>query len=428
MTDEQLKNYLLLSCVLVLVVVVMRFFREKDYIFWDSSTFFILLSLLYIGIPAWVHLYLDRTIIGASYETIRFSGQYSLYFLSILIFYYAFKIFLPSSRHAITNTIMLLPVSNGVIYLVYALIASYVLLVIYFNTPGLNILFSNRGEGSSFFLLINKTYKVTFIFFSVVSMVLYLALRKKRGRYIVMLFPFVIIDFITAGRTFLYQSLMVWLFVLLVNDRKVPLGKFTLLGIFIILIEMFRTSWVDYFLLDTWLWFLPQEILITAETGFLIIESDRSTDMFSYVAYSIGKVFTPLVMSMFFDVVPDFKPIIAHETNVETGLGGSLLTEVYSFKSTALLIAYPFLAIVYLELLNHLRRVAGFFGILVFLFYIMSTHSIFRAGFISTGFEPIYYAIYAVSWYWFIAILTPGRNTIPPRLKTTRQSFQSKHL
>jgi hypothetical protein len=82
-------------------------------------------------------------------------------------------------------------------------------------------------------------------------MVLYLELRKKRVRYIVMLFPFVIIDFITAGRTFLYQSLMVWLFVLLVNNRKVPLGKFTLLGSFIILIEMFRTSWLDYFLLDS---------------------------------------------------------------------------------------------------------------------------------------------------------------------------------
>jgi hypothetical protein len=54
--------------------------------------------------------------------------------------------------------------------------------------------------------------------------------------------------------------------------------------------------------------------------------------MFSYVAYSIGKVFMPLVMSMFFDVVPVFKPIIAYETNVENGLGGLYLPRFIASK------------------------------------------------------------------------------------------------
>jgi hypothetical protein len=58
----------------------------------------------------------------------------------------------------------------------------------------------------------------------------------------------------------------------------------------------------------------------------------------------------------------------------------------------------------------------------------MSTHSIFRAGFIFVGSEPIYYAIYAVSWYWFIAIFIPGRIKIPLILKTMRSSAQSKYL
>jgi hypothetical protein len=428
MTDAQLKNYLLLTCVLVLVVVVMRFFRERDYIFWDSSTYFILLSFLYIGVPAWAHLYQDISIIRASNETIRFSGQYSLYFLSILIIYYAFKIFLPNGRQAIPNTILLLPVSVGVIYLIYALITSYLFLVLYNTCPGLDVLLSNREMGNSFLYSINKTYKITFLFYTVASLILYLTLKKKGTRYVLMLIPFIAIDFITAGRTFLYQSLMVWLIIHLVDSRKLPIIKFALMGCLIISIEMYRTSWLDYFLLDRSFWFLPNEILITTETGFLIIDSDRSTDVFSYINYSIGKVLSPQIMSILYDEIPDYKSIIAYESNVETGMGGSLFTEVFSFKNTAWLIAYPFLAIIYLEFLNYLRRVAGFFGILVLLFYVMSTHSIFRAGFIFVGSEPIYYAIYAVSWYWFIAIFIPGRIKIPLILKTMRSSAQSKYL
>jgi hypothetical protein len=417
-TDYYLINSLILACVVMLAVVGLRYFRERDYIFWDSSTYFILLAILYVGIPAWIHLDKDISLVGASNETIRFSAEYSLYFLSVLIGYYAFKTFLPSGRQVITSAMPLSPISGGVIYLIYILIASYVFLVLFIEFPGINTLWANRSMASELANSINGTYKIMFLFHTVASMVLYLALRKKRMWYFWMLFPFLAIDLMTAGRAILYQSLMVWIVILLVNERKLPIVKLTLMSFLLVSVEMVRGAWTSGFFVFDGLWLIPGELLLTTEVGFINIESNQSVDILRYLVYSIGKVFSPQVMSIFFDPVSEFKGITPAEITWSTGLGGSLLAEVYSFKNTAMLIAYPFLAVVYLELVNYLRRVAGIFGIFIFLFYLMSTQQIFRTGFIFTGMEPIYYAIYSVFWYWFISIARK-RISLAPMLKTS---------
>jgi hypothetical protein len=122
-------------------------------------------------------------------------------------------------------------------------------------------------------------------------------------------------------------------------------------------------------------------------------------------------------MAILFDGVPHFKQIINEESHLHFGLGGSLLSESFSFNNNAALIAYPFLAIAYLEFVNYLRRCAGFFGVIVFVFYMVSTHSIFRGGLFFVAIDPIYYAIYAVFWYWFYSITLRKRILLPPILK-----------
>ncbi|MCF6324135.1 MAG: hypothetical protein L3J89_07420 [Gammaproteobacteria bacterium] len=217
-----------------------------------------------------------------------------------------------------------------------------------------------------------------------------------------MLLPFITLDLMTTGRDFLYQSLMVWIVILLIQNRKIPIVKLVLACFLVTSFEVIRVVWKRSFEWEEFL-FIPGELRLSAESGLLILESNKSVDMLAYVIYSIGKVFTPQAMTILFNGTPHFSKIITEEASfLHFGLGGSLLSEVFSFKNNIALILYPFLIIVYLEFINLLRRKGGMFGLLVFVYFLMSTISMFRAGVLFAGVDPFYYAIYACIWYWVL--------------------------
>jgi hypothetical protein len=83
-TEAYLSSYILFVVLIALAAVCFRYYREREAMFWDSSTCFVLLMSLYVAVPAFVHLETGVTALGASYETIRFSAQYSLYFMFIV--------------------------------------------------------------------------------------------------------------------------------------------------------------------------------------------------------------------------------------------------------------------------------------------------------------------------------------------------------
>ncbi len=136
-----------------------------------------------------------------------------------------------------------------------------------------------------------------------------------------------------------------------------------------------------------------------------MIESQLSINIIEHSVYSIGKIITPQVMTALFGGVPNSAKIIEAESPLLIGLGGSLLNEVFSAKTSFLYIIYPFIAILYLELINYIRMRTRYFGVLVFIFYLTSTHSFMRGGIIFVSMEPIYYALYAASWYWITKMI-----------------------
>ena len=408
MASDLLKGGVIFACILAVLVVGFRYFRERDRIFWDSSTYFILLSCLYVGVPAWVQLDTSKSYVGASYETILFSSQYSFYFLMVLIGYYAYKAFMPARGCFAVKPLSYALISDGVVYVLYGIAVVYVLLVFFTHYPGVNELWSNRSLASAFASNINDTYKITFVFYSVVSMVVYLAIKNGRAWFVVMLLPFVMMDILTTDRGFLFRSLMVWIAILLLNGRRVPVAKLLVLSFFIIVIEVLRVEWQRSFEWGDFL-FVPAELKLTAEAGLLILESDRAVSVMQYVGYSLGKVFTPQLWAGLFGDIHHFREIIVEESPLSFGLGGSLLSEVYSFKNNIVLMVYPFLVIAYLEVVNYLRRWAGVFGVMVFVFYLASTITIFRSGVIFSSMEPVYYTIYAFSWYWVVSFIARER-------------------
>lgn len=411
--DTYLISGLLAIGIVALAVVSYRYYKVRDAIFWDSSTYFILLVVLYVVLPSYVLVQTGITAVGASYATIEFSAQYALYFATILTIYYLVKTLRPN-RSAINNglgvkhEIKLVPIDNRIVFGLYAAITAYVVIAFLLNSPGVYQLWNDRALASTFTRDFNDAYKIQFLFAVSTSMIVYLACKSGRSRYIAMFLPFVCLNLMTTDRDLLYQSLVGAISILLITGSRIPVLKMTALAGLIVSMEVLRGSWTQGFVLADFL-FVPGELLYSKEPEFLILESDMSTNLYELVTYSIGKVLSPQAMSTLFGGIPNFRFIIEAESQLTFGVGGSILSEVFSVKNNVLLAVYPFIAILYLEMINILRSRAGFFGILIFVFYLTSTHTIFRTGIIFASMEPVYYSIYAAAWYWAIRFMFVGR-------------------
>jgi len=411
--DTHLSCYILFVSLIAVLAVIFRYYREHDAVFWDASTYFLVLMCLYIALPAYIHTLNPVTLIGASYETIMFSGKYSLYFISIVTIYYLIKTVFPllkkrRTTHGFCISIALVPISNGAIYLIYAVITTYILSAFFLNSPGIFNLWTDRAMAAHFKMTFNATYKTQLMFAITISMAVYLTIKNGVNKYIAMFIPFITMDLMTTDRSFLFEAFMASIGILLLTKTKIPVIKLAFISFIIVSMEVIRSSWQENILLSQ-LQFIPGELLFTTESSYIMIESKLSTNIFEYSLYSLGKIFTPKVMDVLFESTPHFANIINAESTLLTGLGGSLLSEVFSAKSLILYILYPFVAISYLEIINFIKYYAGYFGILVFVFYLFSTHAIFRNGIIFTSVEPIYYTVYAASWYWFAKIFFADR-------------------
>ncbi len=410
--DAYLSIFLLIIAAMALATVAFRYYRDRIGVFWDASTYFILLMCLYIIVPSIVHLGAGVTVSGAAYETIQMSAMYSLYFCFVLTLYYLIKTILllnnwsgrPSCN---TRNVTLVPISNQVLYVLYAIIATYIIAVFILNSPGISELWTNRAAASSFTGSLNNSYKIQFLFAVTVSIIVYLVFKNGRIHYIGMFAPFVVMDLVTTDRDYLYQVLIASVGLMLLARVKIPVVKFSAFALFIISIEILRVIWKRAFEVDELL-FVPGELLYTKEAEYLIIESQMSIRFLDLLLYSLGKIFTPQAMTALFGGIPHFRDIVTAESQLHFGLGGSMLSEVFGFKSRILYVVYPFITIAYLESINAIRRRGGFFGIFVFIFYLISTHVLFRSGLVFASMVPIYYAMYAAIWYWVIRIVFSG--------------------
>ena len=407
--------YMLCSVSLGVVTAISRYRIEKDKIFWDGSTYFLLLTYLYVSVPAYVHLNTGVTLIDASMSSIVFAAQYSLYFTAVLTIYYVLKsVRLLKKRafaHSVSRSVAVIPINNNILYFFYLIILVYVASVFFINFPGLSQLWSDRAFASVFKTEMNNVYKITMLFAVTVTMVAYLVIKNRKMIYVLMFAPFVVMDLLTTDRVFLYQTLLITIGMMLLIDKKIPLVKFAVAGLFTISIEVMRTIRPSDLDLTRFI-FIPGELLYTADAGLMIIESQMSINYLELIAYSFGKALSPQLMAALFSDMPHFSRIIHVESQLQTGLGGSFLSEVFSLKNNFLLIIYPFVTISYLVLINKIiaRRV-GFFSVLIFLFFLMSTHTFFRGGLIYVMMEPIYYTLYAGAWYWIISSLAFRRAT-----------------
>ena len=347
--NTHLSVYILIVGLIAIGTVCLRYYRERDAIFLDSSTYFVLLMCLYVAVPAFIHVETGKTRVGASYETILFSAKYSLYFIFILTIYYLFKalrsrVKQKGSAYVVSKPIVLVPINNIVIYGLYAVLVGYILTAFFLNSPGIYQMWSNRKLASAFSANLNATYKVQFIFSVVVSMIVYLTVKNGKKGYIAMLFPFIAMNLMTTDREFLYQTILVLIGVFLLTKTKIPVVKLAIFSFITVSIGVARVLWKrGYFDFGAFL-SIPGEVN-TVEAGYVIIESIMSINFFESLFYSLERVFPFQPMAALFGGAAHFREIINVEWQLYSGIGGSLLSEIFSFKSYFLYIIYPFITI-----------------------------------------------------------------------------------
>lgn len=376
-----------------IIGLIIHYLKIKQDIFLDGFFYVILLSNIYIAYPSLVHLSTGLTLTKAAYSTIHFVAGYSAYFLSIISIFYL--IYVLKKRRIIKMFIpKIIQIDNKIIYVFYSLIILVLIFIYAIEIHGRIQIFSNRGLGSFLYTNINNKYKLTFLYYIVISFTTYLSIKNKSIKYLLLLVPFAIFELILSGRTYAYMMLMASIIIFRVLGKKIPILSLFLFSFFLLAISAIRGG--DAISLDS----IDGEVLLTFETVYLVFESNSFIETWRMVLYSITKMFSTMLAQMFFGDA-FFGKIVTQENPLHFGLGGSLLTEVFSTNSLLLRYLYPFLIILYSLIINKLLRKRTFAGLLFFVFFVSGSHRMFRSGLITFSFEPIYYIIFAASWYWY---------------------------
>ena len=164
-----------------------------------------------------------RTLVHAEAATVLAYAQYSLYFSGVLALYYLAKTALvrePDLGRPLS--IGITPVNGEVLYVLYGVIAAYVVTVFAVNAPAPAVLWSDRGAASAFKLGLNARYKIQLLYAVVVTITLYLGITRNQPRYLWLLLPFVTMDLVTTDRSFLYQALVVAAVMVMATGRRLP--------------------------------------------------------------------------------------------------------------------------------------------------------------------------------------------------------------
>lgn len=399
---------LLFIIIIIIGILIYRYKNEGDHIFTDASTYFIILMVMYVTMPAYIFHDSGKTLVGASLRTIRFNALYSLYFSIVLTGYYSYRAVISTNKRDrscfFSCNMHLVRINVREILCVYGLISVYIAVVYILNIPPIKTLWTDRALASMLTTTLNNVYKVQFMFMVVASFIVYLSCRFQTRRFFVMLLPFVFIDLITTDRGFMYQAMMVFIFITLLTGNKIPVYKLVIISLFVAAFSVIRAYWQQGFEIGQFI-IIPKELLNTTEASFLIINSYSSINPLDAIFLSIGKIFSPQLIYALFGSIPHVSSIISSESPLSFGLGGSFLSEVYSYKSEFMLDFYPVATIIYLIMINIVKR-KGSVGMFVFLFYLVLTANMFRSGLIYNLMEPFYYCVFALSWYWLPLFLS----------------------
>jgi hypothetical protein len=374
----------------------------------DSYFYFSFLCVLYIGVPAIYFSVIPITIVDAALVDLIFAIKYSIYFVSAVLTLNVFILIKNKAGEGRKKLIHVSNISVTVPFFLMTILAFYVLAILILKSPPPSMMWSDRGFASEIFTEIVQSYKLTLVFFIVVSCITYIVLKTNNLLSLFFLAPFVLIDLISTDRDFLVMSFLSILVMINLCERKVPVLTMFGAGFLIISMEVFRTAWSSGIELVNFL-YVPGELRFTFEGALVVLASEREVPFFEQLIVSVLKIFSPTLIHSIYGYAPHFTDILEIESPVSFGLGGSLLAEPFGYRNSLLLIIHPFICFSYFKIINIFKSNFGFFGLLVFVVAIASMQSVFRNGVIYLIYQPFYFAVFSASWYWVVRLAYPSK-------------------
>ena len=405
-----------LSIFLFIFNIFLILYNYKKYsnaVFLDSNTYFIIFSNVYMLFPVIMisiseNVYLPTYINKIYYRDI---SVYIIYFSMILSSYYLFKsnVFYFKVINLISHKVKFYKFDIKIILLFLVILNLYVMCVFIYEIESLSKIMyfwdDHRIDGSDFQMLLNAKYKITFTFGIVATLVFYLIFIYKDIRFTCFFAPYILLSLAAADRTYIFQCFTLIFFAYNIIGKKINFLIVSIIAYLIILIEVLRVKSPEGGMILDFYAFIPGEILGTFGSSFVVYGSNLSIDFFDHIFYSILNAFAPILTKYYYASPINFNVIIDWESPVAGGgIGGSLLSEVFSYKNELALLVYPFIVILILKIVNISLLYGGFIGRILFVFYLFCLLFIFRGGIVYSFSLIIYYTFYTTLWYWFALI------------------------
>lgn len=377
-----------------ILTIFYRYLKYSFQIFFNYKFYLLFFSLFYISLPCIFSNFLEFSYVTQNQNTIKNTSIAGLYFVFIFFLSYLFSrdYKFDSSKIIIPNDKLL---KYGSIFLLF-LISAYISYLIYSNIDYILVLYGDRAAQSTFNIYLENNYKVKSLFIFKIMIICYLILKTKKKRYLAFYMPYVIYDFLLAGRIYLFGTLVTTYIFLLMIDKPIKLKSFFVLLVLVFLSILLR---IDLELsvsnISTgFIGALLGEFNYTWQTTHLIYENSKSQEISSAFLYAFFRIFPSIVYSSLFGDYISFARIAGSVNPLGWGLAGSIVAEALAFKNIFMLLLFPIIIIIYGSIINFFLRLRTITGAMIFVIAVIYVQQIFRYSFLELAMYPFYVVIF----------------------------------
>ncbi|MDB2389805.1 hypothetical protein N9X12_01080 [Alphaproteobacteria bacterium] len=393
---------MLISLFLYCLTAICIYSRKKQYLVYDYLIVTFVFSGLYVLVPRLL-LSADRIpalqIFSPSSIAVSELKDYSDYFIIVLSLSTLIWTFLSKSKKQLTKTILNhqnFYISKNLIYFIYFIILFQFILFLV-EAPSLQNLWIDRIKASGFKNWFNSMYKTQFLFILLSFCILSLSLQNNSKKPLFLIIPFVLMDLYTSDRTFIFQFMMLFLVLMYFLNKEIKLRYVLLLSFIFPIISIYRAFLSGWEMSINSL--IPGELYNTYVANLIILDSNETIKIFPKLLRIIIPEF---IIDNLVSTKYDFKLILAENSPLQYGLGGSILSEPLSSGSTLFKYIYPFILVGYSLLMIFIfKYLPNYFGCSSYMLAYLTTHTLFRGGVINAIDLYVYY-IFIISLIIFL--------------------------
>lgn len=393
--------------ILSLIILLKSYRQNPKYVILNFFSYLLFGGVLYLCIPSVVFLLnMSSPLVGKLQDDeVVFLSLASLY--TVFIFFIAFFISfsLSYSKKIDMEFYRLERMSKLLISIIAAFISFYILIIILMYFHDIIHAYGNRRLQSDINTMLIMKYKIYFLFYVLAMLSVVGFFLNRHYINIVLLAPYVVLDLLLSGREFMLMTVLLFLLMTAYRNQTPRARYIWYCCLFLLLVGIVRSG--TYKLGDSFL-----EFLFTYSAAFLLLHVSYAASFAQTICHSILMVFPqavaqslyPAKTSNYITVMEALNPLSSH-----MGLGGSLIAEMVSFKSTIVIVIYPVLVCFYGIIANYSLYSKFIWSRAFGILSILMIHPIYRGSFFSVSTYPLKIMLFCFFWVLFLDIIAAKR-------------------